>query len=135
MPWCSIIYRSSELNFIKKLLKRKGYCCSFFIFWTGSQVMHEWCLELKEGEKNHQTQWPVSPHLRLDLLMELRDVACWAEDVVFVAWPPGPPSNSQWNSMNNRVWTVKYCTLFWDFFHSSHFMRRMVFYVFKSNIS
>ena len=48
--------------------------------------------------------------------------------------PLGPPSNSWWNSMNSRVWTVKYGTLFWDFFHSSHFMRRIVFYVFKCNI-
>ena len=49
--------------------------------------------------------------------------------------PWAPQSHSWWNSMNSIVWTVKYCTLFWDFFHSSHFMRRMVFYVFKCNIS
>ena len=45
-----------------------------------------------------------------------------------------PQSNSCQNSMDSIVWTAKYCTLFWDFFHSNQFMRRMVFYMSLSAI-
>ena len=110
MSWCRLIYRSSGLNFIKNVKKEK-ILLLFFIFLAGSQVMHDWSLQLKEGWSNHQTQWPVSPNLRLALLMELRDVVCWADDVVFVSWPQAPhwtAKGIQW-TVECELWSILLC--------------------------
>ena len=119
----------------KKLLKRKRNCCPFFIFWVGSQL----CMnEVGNGKEagtitRHSNQYDTAwcwPHWG-SWEMWHAELFMWC----LLYDPLGPWWNGWWNSMNCIMWTAKYCTLFWDFFHSSHFMRRMVFYVFKCNIS
>ena len=71
----------------------------------------------------------------LALLMEPRDVAYWANDVVFVVWPPGPPIKQliEFNEQYSVNCEALYFVL--RLFPFKSFYEENGFYVFKCNIS
>ena len=112
IPWCSIIYRSGALNVYKKLLKRKGYCCSLLIFeWVHKFCMNEVCIWrraetiTRHSNQYHTTQcWPCWWSWE----MWHAEVMMWC----FVAWPPGLPHQTadriQW-TVECELWSIVLC--------------------------